>query len=49
MLIKDMGKVEEWYVEVSTDASLGNLNDGVGSTENNGPVRADKLVMQQDR
>ena len=32
MLIKDIGKMEDWYVKVSTDALLCNLNDGVGST-----------------
>ena len=30
--VRDLGHVGEWTVEVSTDASLCNLNDGVGST-----------------
>ena len=30
--VKDLGHVSDWTVEVSTDASLCNLNDGVGST-----------------
>ena len=32
-LIRGLGPVEEWTVEVSTDASLSNLNDGVDSAE----------------
>jgi hypothetical protein len=31
-VVRDLGPVEEWTVEVSTDASLSNLNEGVGST-----------------
>ena len=30
--VRDLGNVSDWTVEVSTDASLCNLNDGVGST-----------------
>ena len=30
--IKSLGAFSEWSVEVSTDASLGNLNEGVNST-----------------
>ena len=32
IVIKNIGDVEDWCVEVSTDASLCNLNNGVGST-----------------
>ena len=32
VVIKNIGEVEDWCVEVSTDASLCNLNNGVGST-----------------
>ena len=32
MIIKDIGDEKDWYVEVSTDASLCNLNNGVSST-----------------
>ena len=31
-LIKGLGPVKDWKIEVSTDASLSNLNDGVDST-----------------
>ena len=31
-MVRDLGPVEDWTVEVSTDASLGNLNEGVNST-----------------
>ena len=31
-MIKGLGPVEDWTIEVSTDASLSNLNDGVDST-----------------
>jgi transposase InsO family protein len=31
-LVKNLGPVEGWTVEVDTDASLGNLNEGVDST-----------------
>ena len=30
--ISDIGNVEDWELELSTDASLGNLCEGVGST-----------------
>ena len=30
--IRNLGSCDEWQVEVSTDASLGNLNEGVDST-----------------
>ena len=30
--IKNIGDMEDWYVEVSTDVSLYNLNNGVSST-----------------
>merc|ERR1711888_208196 len=32
IMIKNIGTVKDWYVEVNTDASLCNLNDGVSST-----------------
>ena len=31
-MIKNLGPVERWTIELSTDASLSNLNDGVDST-----------------
>ena len=31
-MVRDLGPVADWTVEVSTDASLGNLNEGVNST-----------------
>ena len=33
LFISNLGSVENWSIEVSTDASLGNLNEGVSSTE----------------
>ena len=30
--IRSLGPVQDWFIEVSTDASLSNLNDGVDST-----------------
>ena len=33
LFISNLGPIEDWIIEVSTDASLGNLNDGVNSTE----------------
>ena len=32
LLKRDLGKVTDWSIEVSTDASSKNLNDGVHST-----------------
>ena len=33
IFLRKLGPVEDWTVEVSTDASLSNLNDGVDSVE----------------
>ena len=32
LLIRDLGKVTDWSIEISTDASFKNLNDGLHST-----------------
>ena len=32
LMIKGLGPVTGWVIEVSTDASLSNLNEGVNST-----------------